>query len=149
MKTIFLDFDGVLHGEGKDSRGFFEHVDSFCNFMRKYKSEVEIVISSSWRKEKSLKELREIFHEDIHDMIVGITPGIEKSYSKGGREEEINMYCKNNNVSEWVALDDMERFFKVGCKNLILVDGQIGLNSKDFEELEKFLTKPKPKNKIN
>jgi hypothetical protein len=140
-KTIFLDFDGVLHGEGINSKGFFEHVDTFCNFLRPYKDEVEIVISSSWREDKTLEELKEFFHEDLKEIFKGVTPKFpnKESYALGGREKEILQYCSENDITNWIALDDQSRFFSLECKNLILVDSETGINQKNLEELKSFI----------
>lgn len=150
MKTIFLDFDGVLHGEGKNSNQFFEHIDLFCNFIREYKNEVQVVISSSWREEKTLAELKNIFHEDVQCMIVGVTPQlpIEERYAKGGREKEVLLYCRENNINNWIALDDQTRFFSDDCKNLILINGETGLSIEDLSRIELFIINEKKKLKI-
>lgn len=139
-KTIFLDFDGVLHGEGINSKQFFEHVGLLCNFIRPYKEQVQIVISSSWREEKSLETLKQYFPEDLREIFVGVTPKIVESYTKGGREKEILLYCYDNGISDWIALDDQPRFFSDHCKNLILVDGEIGLCFGDIKMIEHFLS---------
>lgn len=140
-KTIFLDFDGVLHGEGANSKGFFEHVNIFCNFLRPYKENVQVVISSSWREERTLEQLKEIFHEDLREIFIGVTPQlpIEESYAIGGREKEILLYCQKNNIVDWVALDDKERFFSPNCENLLLINSETGLTQQNLKQIEKFL----------
>ena len=141
IKTIFLDFDGVLHGEGVNSKGFFEHVDIFCDSIRPYKEKIQLVISSSWREERTLEQLKEIFHEDLREIFVGVTPQIslEASYAIGGREKEILWYCQKNNIVDWIALDDQERFFSPECKNLLLIDCETGLTQRNLKQIEEFI----------
>jgi hypothetical protein len=138
-KTLFLDFDGVLHGESMNARGLFEHIDLLCNFLRPYKDQIQIVISSSWREDYSLKELQAIFHTDLREMVVGVTPQIPGSYLPGGREKEIMLYCSENQITQWVALDDQTRFFSNNCPNLILTNCDTGLNHHDLNLLEMFI----------
>ncbi|NCQ51733.1 hypothetical protein GW796_07525 [archaeon] len=141
MKTIFLDFDGVLHGEGINGKGFFEHVPLFCSAIRPFLDNVNIVISSSWREEHSIEKLKVFFEKDIQKRIVGVTPIIKETYGIGGREEEILMCCKENNIDNksWIALDDMERFFSKNYKNLLLIDSESGISYGDIKILEYFL----------
>ena len=140
-KFIFLDFDGVLHGTSQHSLGLFEHIGVFCDAVRPFLSTVQIIISSAWRETHNLEKLKVFFTSDIAQLIVGVTPQNLDSYKEGGRQREIMDYCKNNNISneQWIALDDMERFFNDACHNLILVDGEIGLSKKNLEDLANFL----------
>lgn len=135
-KTIFLDFDGVLHGESMNARGLFEHMDMFCDFMRRYKDEVQVVISSSWREDYSLKELQAMFHHDVREMIVGVTPQLPGSYLPGVREQEIITYCNENKIVQWIALDDQTRFFSTNCPNLILTNSDTGVTHEDLKQVE-------------
>ena len=140
-KFVFLDFDGVLHGTNQHSLGLFEHIHAFCDTVRPFLSTVQIVISSAWRETHNLEKLKGFFTTDIAQLIVGVTPQNIDSYKEGGRQREIMDYCKINNIlnEQWVALDDMYRFFSDNCKNLIWVDGETGLSKKNLEDLTNFL----------
>jgi hypothetical protein len=72
---IYLDIDGVMHGipRAGGAIAHFEHKDAFECLMREFEA-VDIVISSSWRKECSLEELRALFSADIRPRIIGVTP---------------------------------------------------------------------------
>lgn len=142
-KTLFLDFDGVLHGEGKNSNGKFEHMEKFCHTVRPFVNNLQIVISSSWRETHSLESLKSFFEKDIGDIIVGVTPLFIDRFDSGGREKEILEYCRINSIdtNNWVALDDMEILFSNNCKNVILVDNEYGLLDGDIKMLKYFLTK--------
>ena len=142
-KTIFLDFDGVLHGEGRDSKGQFEHIPLFCETIRPFISNLQIVISSSWRETHSIEKLRIFFEHDIKPLIIGVTPVHVNGFNYGGREQEIREYCSIHNILDtyWIALDDMERLFSPECKNVIFVDSEYGLSFGEVKALEYFLKK--------
>ena len=138
-KTIFLDFDGVLHGEGIDSKGVFEHLEIFCETVRPFIKNIQIVISSSWRESYKIEKIKKFFEDDIQESIVGFTPVHIDGFDHGGREREIMDYCALNSITDWIAIDDMERLFSPDCKNLILCDSQYGLGYGEFKILEYFL----------
>lgn len=140
-KFIFLDFDGVLHGEGQFSNGLFEHIDAFCETVKPFVNNTSIVISSSWRESHSLNELKCIFESEVANIIVGITPQRKDSYNRGGRQKEIQDYCNEFHIAQedWIALDDMKILFEKVCPNLILTNNETGINSQDLEKLRDFL----------
>lgn len=57
VQTLFLDFDGVLHPEFCHESKHFMHREAFEAVMRVL-SNVDLVISSTWRHHRSLEELR-------------------------------------------------------------------------------------------
>lgn len=65
---LFLDFDGVLHpqydGEPTPVSELFCHLPRFESILQDFPS-VEIVISSTWRNQFTLEELRSRFSPDI------------------------------------------------------------------------------------
>ncbi len=87
MKTLFLDFDGVLHPASPFNRdaGALCHLERFESVMRDF-PDWKIVISSSWREEFSLEEIQSFFSKDIAARIVGGTPMLP---SEELREAEI------------------------------------------------------------
>jgi len=54
-KIIFLDFDGVLHPDGV---GLFSRLPLLESFLSRM-PEAEIVVSSTWREDHTLDELRQ------------------------------------------------------------------------------------------
>jgi hypothetical protein len=140
LKYIFLDFDGVLHGE-EFNVPLFVHMDRFCHTIRPFLPEVNIVISSSWRETHSLEHLRTHFNDDIQPFIIGETPVHVDGFGYEGRYKEILAYCKMHHIEnhQWIALDDMHDLFPEQCENLIAVQGFAGLSPRNLEKLSLFL----------
>lgn len=140
-KTIFLDFDGVLHVNGFDGGPKFEFMPDFCAAIRPYIGNFHIVISSSWREEFSLNVIRDFFEDDIQPAVVGFTPVHIDGYTQGGREREILSYCSTHGISmdAWIALDDMYKLFSTS-KNLIAINGDTGIGYGDLKILTHFLS---------
>lgn len=134
-KIIFLDFDGVLHPK---MSGTFSQVCIFEEFVEKMPN-VEIVITSTWRKKHSLDELKMNFTLAVRDRIVGITPVLEDGYDFGGRQREIQSYLDAAGLHSancyWIALDDMAMFFENNYPNLILTDARKGFTHDDGNSL--------------
>jgi phosphoglycolate phosphatase-like HAD superfamily hydrolase len=118
MKVIFLDIDGVLNTgastifnirhelkkQPRDDQPFDVMACSNLNYLLERFPKAEIVISSTWRKSRSLSELRKIFEDNGIDplRIAGVTP------VRNSRGEEIAEYCKTLEIDmkETVAIDD-------------------------------------------
>jgi len=105
---LFLDFDGVLNSHsGLIKRGydtdinykvFEEHVEVFnwlCNEMMNNEDveDFSIVITSTWRKRKSLEEIREILHNTGFKYPELITDKTV-SFRDATRGDEIDEYLK-------------------------------------------------------
>lgn len=133
---LFLDFDGVLHPQHDDGTTpadrVFCHLPRFEAVMRDFPS-VEIVISSMWREQYSLDEMRAHFSLDIADRIVGTTPTtprIDGKYMPARREGEIlDWLTAAGRLGEpWLALDDADWQFQryrdrvVACKWCVGLD---------------------------
>lgn len=129
MKIIFLDIDGVIctsacYGVGKDNKWDAYMFDPKCvsvlNFILQ-ETGAEIILSSDWRHQYTLQEMREIFaHNFVLKGPIGFTPS-SKTYTgmnlEGGRADEIEMWIKMHAWKgdiKWVAVDDLnmdERLF--------------------------------------
>ncbi len=134
-KTIFLDFDGVLHpttvGEGQ----LFCRMPLLEEALRG--ADVDIVISSSWRHHHSYIELLEPFREHLRKMVVGVTG--ESFIGRFPRYQEIVNFCRANRIRDWRALDDSYLEFPKDCKELILCNPNTGIDVKQLTILKHWL----------
>ena len=120
MKIIFLDIDGVMcsllstRNNKWDASEFIpKAVNSLNNIIRK--TDCEIILSSAWKHDYSLFEIREIFsYNGIIKGPIGFTPNIPKTDAlklSESRAEEIRIWLKLHdfkNQIKWVAVDDMD-----------------------------------------
>jgi len=131
MKLIFLDFDGVLNStqyfimcENKyieGSRGDRD-IDSMCpismsnlNHIMDQCEDVRIVISSSWRVGRGIKELKRILakNEFKHeDKVIGKTPNHSRLDVRGVEIQEW-IDKKFIEIDDFVILDDDEDMGKL------------------------------------
>ena len=135
---IFLDIDGVLATVKQ-----FNLTHNSKSWIRKYYvypfdkkcvkvlneiltiTDADIIISSDWRNYYSLEELRDIFIiNGVKKLPVGVTPIYPTSMSllEKNRAGEILKYVEENDLTNWIAIDDLplshwlkDRFFM--CKN--------------------------------
>ena len=128
MKTknkpiIFLDIDGVLatvkqFNLTNQAKSWLQDYDVypfdkkcvkvFNSILRK--TDVDIILSSDWRLYFSLDQLDDIFK--INGVIkspVGITPVYPTSMSQyeKNRAGEILKYAEENDLHNWIAIDDL------------------------------------------
>ena len=117
---VLLDFDGVLHpqyeGQSVPVNVAFCHRAQFEAVMREF-PQVEIVISSTWREQFSLDELRAWFSADIAARIID-TIELQKRIAPPRmvalREWEIVTWLMGPGRQDepWIALDDAAWQFK-------------------------------------
>ncbi|NEN87383.1 HAD domain-containing protein [Paenibacillus elgii] len=115
MKIIFLDIDGVLVTSRHmvQSKKYFGHafdpecVRSLQEILEK--TEANIVVSSSWREGRTLKQLQSIFELNGIKKVVGMTPIIEGAIRGKEIKEYLNDILKNGlEVDKFVIIDDEE-----------------------------------------
>ena len=139
-KILFLDFDGVLHAD-VDPKGNFSKFPLLEQYLLKM-SDIEIVISSSWRESYSFEELKEFFPVKLRDRIIGITPILEDGFDHGGRQREIEAFLEAASLNpfnaSWVALDDWAALFDDGCPYLIWVNPARGFGKDEGRILVKW-----------
>lgn len=130
-RILFLDFDGVLH---PGLAGTFIYLPELEEFLRAH-PDLGVVISSTWREQHSLDELRRFFSLEVRDRLVGATP--QTSYS---RLVECRLWLRQAGFSgPWVALDDDETLFPGFCEELVLCATHRGLRKPQLAELHRKL----------
>jgi hypothetical protein len=115
MKLIFLDIDGVMVTSRhlvQSKRYFGQEFDPECIKNLKAildKTDADIVVSSSWREGRTLKQLQSIFEINGINKVIGMTPIIDGAI----RGREIEEYLNNTKelgmgISAFVIIDDEE-----------------------------------------
>lgn len=143
---LFLDFDGVLHPEP-----CFDRTNLFCclprleNVLTDFQ-DVQIVISSTWRENRSLESLRSFFGSSIRPRIIDVTPSwrdhSELFESIGyQRQAEIEAWLRSSNEpwTPWVAIDDKSYLFRPFIKNLIKTNSDAGFDIEAEKKLRTYL----------
>ncbi|HEY4084119.1 MAG TPA: HAD domain-containing protein [Burkholderiaceae bacterium] len=118
---LFIDFDGVTHREGCSATELFNRLPSIEAILRRH-PDVFVVISSSWRRARTLAQLTDLFSEDIAQRVIGVTPHLddEPAYQ---RQAECMQWIRSHTHpwTRWAALDDQQWLFRPFCPNLIAV----------------------------
>ena len=134
MKTIFLDFDGVLHTSSIYIQTPFTKLDYFDPLLRKYS--FDVVVSSTWRFHYQLNDLR-LKLKKLGERVIGVTG--ESFVGTFPRYNEIIEYAEFNQIFDWVAIDDAQIQFPESEKRLIYCNPQIGITNKQIELLKDWL----------
>jgi len=87
----------------------------------------EIVISSSWREDFSLTEIRAHFSEDVAPRIIGMTPIAQESEHRRYREVLAYLIHNGQKGRSWVAVDDDPAHYPATAR-VILVDPAKGFD---------------------
>ncbi|MCF8169284.1 MAG: hypothetical protein K9K38_05530 [Rhodoferax sp.] len=135
MKTIFLDFDGVLHPTTVGADQMFCRMPLLPQTFRG--TDVDIVKSSSWLHHHSIVELRSFFPEQRRRAVVGVTG--EPFIGKWPRYQEILNYCNVNGIRDWRALDDSFLEFPKDSKDLILCNPNTGGSETQVNMIKRWL----------
>ena len=138
---LYLDFDGVLH----PASGRPEHL--FCYAPRLADClagrEVAIVISSSWRFQYSLQELRALLPRELAARVCGVTGDPVPGQHARWQEILIDVRQRGASVGQgparWRALDDAFLEFPKNTPELILCHPQTGFGEAQFQALQEWL----------
>lgn len=150
---LMLDFDGVLHEDPAEYMHEidtpFVHVPVFEECLRQADpdSRMGIVISSMWRIDETLEQLKAHFSPDVAARVIGVTPVMQVASMgwggvdpRGHRQSECETWMAYNAPGvPWIALDDRKDGFKTPCDRLVLCtpydeDGR-GLDEYSLREL--------------
>lgn len=123
---IFLDIDGVII---RQKYPYFEPRTLFEHWVRRH-TDVAIILISSWCENHSLVELKELFSNDISQLILdGIYD--PKCY----RDELIIRYIQNHQIDRYCVFDDDKRSYANGFVPLIPVLPRQGMNAHHLDML--------------
>ncbi len=134
--VLFLDFDGVLHPNLATPEQRFVRLPILADALGE--SDVKVIVSSSWRFEWSLSQLKALFPESIRMRVVGTTGPAHIGHH--ARWNEINAYCSGHGVANWRALDDAHFEFPNPCEQLIRCEGSRGIGPVQCDALRTWLS---------
>jgi hypothetical protein len=138
MKTILLDFDGVMV-KNQPWKKVDLHEDGFYKFdlfsienLKRIISETQstITLTTSHKDKYSLKEWEEIFHRRGLDVVIFKVSKFDK------RIDEITNWYQNNKNIDFVILDDDKTLNDLPPNikdRLVLTESGIGLNLEKTE----------------
>lgn len=139
MLYVFLDIDGVLNTSTEWKRIYSLNencIKNFAEFIKKTKTEVCIVLTSSWRtgfsyNQKSLPHILALEQAlgKYGLKIYGKTP-VSKENS---REKEIAEYIDTYDVKKYIIIDDDKTLFPNTTKQLYFTDARTGFTQKDVK----------------
>jgi hypothetical protein len=134
MKTIFLDFDGVLHTSSFHIQSPFSKVEYFEPLLDNYR--FDVVVSSTWRFHYKLSEIK-LKLKKLGERVIDVTgenfPGTYARYN------EIKEYSEFNQIVDWRAVDDAISQFPENETRLIYCDSKIGVTQYQIDLLKKWL----------
>lgn len=151
VNIIFLDVDGVLRTDASDRywsevtgqpipQSVFERLFSSRSITILneiiYYTGSKVVITSTWRVQHTLDELKQIFK------IRGFRGEIiDKTNIIGSRGEEIQEWLDTNAVNKYVVIDDSVKdiLLHINPKRVIKIESNIGLNESHFDSITDLL----------
>lgn len=146
MKIIMLDFDGVLNSdETPDNLDFSKFAIQELNYLIA-KTGAKIVVSSDWRKGRSVAELQSILELwGFVGEIIGKTQNLNtyagwigwETYLKL-RVQEIEMYLSEHpEIITWIVIDDLPLLLDL--EHFVRTNPEIGLTRENVEEVIRLL----------
>ena len=165
MKIIFLDIDGVLSTQ---NTRFFFFESSCVNRLNKIleQSKAKIVISSTWRKGRTIEQLKDLFlhqghrHKEINNpiiidptLLIDKTPVLSDNQQEDfklkkhlnpelfGRGLEISVWIDltKDNIESYLVLDDDIADIAPHLHRHVKTDCYLGLQDNDIEPSLKIL----------
>ena len=168
-KIIFIDVDGPLAwgtwNEGKvtitggveDFTIPYPWVKEDCEALQKICNETnaELVISSDWKKHFTFNQLKRIFwHYGITARLIDITTHqdlwnkMSRSSLEHERALEIAKWVKDNKISNWIAIDDLDLYHafkwispRVSMWRQVSVDGDHGYGGRLRDKVDECIEK--------
>ncbi len=128
--VLFLDFDGVLHPR---TSGTCRHLPALEQVLQRH-PHVQVVVSSTWKHQNTLEDLRGWFSPHLQHRVVDVTPDVSPCAFQ--RQVEIQAWLDHHPAQHWLALDDEPALYRPNCPWLLLTDPTTGLTSDDLKNLE-------------
>ena len=146
---LFLDFDGVLHPDPCPKRDWFCKLPLIEEVLRD-QGHVDIVISSSWRYDHTIDELRDRFSADIRARVIDVTPTVTRTDDEGWiprhllqhhREWECRKWLRQHSAVDtpWLAVDDAAEWFTPVCPHLLTTMSDCGFQSEQSAVLRRMI----------
>ncbi|MCH2450157.1 MAG: HAD domain-containing protein [Gracilimonas sp.] len=146
--TLFVNIDGVLNTEAhlrkqiretgrSTSRNWCPVAMAHLKLLVEYYNG-QIVVSSTWRYDHSLRQLKELFEKNglPGKFVIGVTPSL--TYENSGsanRGDEIRRWITENLYTEeiprYAILDDMDEGLSRFGERFIQCDPKVGLADKE------------------
>ena len=136
---LFLDIDGVLHPTS-GSKPFVPACLSVLESLVSDFPDMEIVITSSWREEKPLSELKALLGAQLGSRVIGATPIIDEPFLHNVRFHEVQAYLSQTNKPNrpWVAVDDEIGNYPANSP-VIFTDRRTGITKDDGQRLKSMI----------
>jgi hypothetical protein len=141
---LFLDFDGVVHPEPCRADQYFKSLPLIEAVLRRHPG-VMVVLSTTWRLNHEIDELKERFSIDIEQRVIGVTPLLTEEdrawyptpLSQLRRQGEIEAWLHQHRTLShpWIAIDDRPWGFESECQNLLVTNRIRGLTEMDADRL--------------
>ena len=146
---LFLDFDGVTHPDPCREVEYFRQLPLIEDVLRD-QWRVYIVISSSWRYNQTIDDLRERFLPDIRSRVIDVTPSVTRTDDEGWiprhllqhhREWECRKWLRQHRANDvpWIAIDDVAEWFTPLCPNLLVTMSDCGFQLEQADELRQLI----------
>lgn len=132
---LFLDLDGVLRRETSPLYVLDEDCRDALECAVRELPDLRIVITSAWRIEFTLDEIRSRFSLDVASRIVGATP-VSAFPTDFSRHREVLEYLGRQATADepWIAIDDDPMNYPLGCP-VLRIDPARGFSSEDADRL--------------
>lgn len=140
VNIIFLDIDGVLATRKTEYLYFQkECVDELKRVLKE--TDARIVLSSAWRCDRKMEDLREIFNDaGINgDLIIGGTPDLVTA----SRGTEISKWLRDNKdvwIKRYVVIDDEGYDIKAHADRLVEVEIENGFTTQNADKVIQLLS---------
>ena len=128
---VFLDFDGVTHpvsGSTPFRPDCLEALSCATSELNTH-----IVITSSWRLEYNLDELKLLLGDELGSRVIDVTPELDQDpFLHWPRAREVLKWLIQNRMHDkpWVAIDDEEGNYPAGYS--YITDRQTGFTNRDI-----------------